>query len=157
MAIDFTKMLEEARAEAGLSRKKTKSTPVVSSQATRQSIGIRFCGQQEVVNWVQNRTFMQQGAGYSLMNEGLNLRTRLVASIDGAKALGSTRLLVLKDCPLGTAERYNFRLGRTLKKINAICNGQSTMVSWMDITGMTNDETADLVLAVIDNADIINA
>lgn len=155
MAIDFNKLLRQAKQEAR--EKKASSANASSAKPTvvRQvSNGIRCCSTEECEEWIGNRQLQRQGAGFEL--DGPAQRAQLIASIGMGRALGSTRVMLLRNTPAGMAETYNFRGSPTLPKINAIANGQSTMVSWLDLAENTNEEAADLVLAVLQNAEIMN-
>jgi len=137
MAIDFKKMQEEMRREA-----KKGMAPVIADEGW----GIRCCSEEECIAWRGAQRGEGQGAGFSLEDEGAFLSPRLIASVDGGRHFGATHLVVLKKCPLGMAERYMYRRGESLKKINSIGTGAAVLVDWKEMRDQNPEILADWVI-----------
>lgn len=122
-----------------------------------RTIAIRFCNGGECAEWQGNRQLERQGAGYDIRDGEANLRNKLIAVTRAAKAMSSERVVILKNAPIGMGERYTFYGVEVFPKINAVMDGQSTMVSWINIETMSNEDVADLIIAVINNQEIMGA
>jgi hypothetical protein len=167
MAINMKALLAQARREKkDKDNNNSPSNPVddaIIETAERQGLAIRFCSPEEVTLWQAGAQTQGQGAAFSLVVTPYNLlRTRLDATVSFGMSMrpAPQRLMVLKDAghPLSQVPEYFVGTPEaTLTKLHNVFNSRTTMVAWMDLTAMSLDQAVNMVIAIMQDNDIVSS
>lgn len=136
MAIDFNKLLGEARKSKGKGD---------------EDYALRFCGESEVLKW-KIGPIRGQAAGYNLKDTE-DRRARIANTICFSRAIFKNEdglMILLKHRRSSLGETYDCPCGnKTLEKIHSIADGQSSMVGYFSFQDLakTPEDVADDVIA----------